>query len=74
MSKLSVEKGNEVLYLLHRIELAEQIEDTFKWWGIDMNHCTISMVQSVARKLNKIKEPNFIITDERTPSDYLILI
>lgn len=64
MSKLSVQKGNEVLYLLHRIELAEQIQETFEWWGVDMQHCNVGMVQSVARKLDKITPPNFIITDE----------
>lgn len=74
MSKLSVEKGNEVLFLLHRMELKEQIEDTFKWWGVNMEHCTVGMVQSISRRLDKIKPPDFIITDERTPSVCLILI
>lgn len=64
MAKLSTEKGNEVLILVHRIELQEQLIDTFMWWGVDMEHCTVGMVQSISRRLNKIKEPNFIITDE----------
>ena len=64
MSKLSIQKGKEVLFLVHRIELKEQIEDTFNWWGVDMNHCTIGMVQSISRKLDKIPVPDFIITDE----------
>lgn len=64
MAKLSVNKGNEVLFLLHRIELKEQIEETFKWWGVDMNHCTVGMVQSISRRLDKITPPDFIITDE----------
>lgn len=64
MAKLSVEKGNEVLFLVHRIELKEQIEETFKWWGVDMEHCTVGMVQSISRRLDKITPPNFIITDE----------
>lgn len=74
MSKLSIEKGNEVLFLLHRIELKEQIEDTFKWWGVNMEHCTVGMVQSISKKIDKIKPPSFIITDERPPSVCLILI
>lgn len=64
MTKLSIEKGNEVLFLLHRIELKEQIEETFKWWGVDMKHCTVGMVQSISRRLDKITPPDFIITDE----------
>jgi superfamily II DNA or RNA helicase len=67
MTKLSIEKGKEVLVLLHRIELQEQLTDTFTWWGVNMEHCTIGMVQSISRKLEKIKPPDFIITDERTP-------
>lgn len=64
MAKLSTQKGKEVLFLVHRIELKEQIEDTFKWWGVNMNHCTVGMVQSISRKLDKIPPPDFIITDE----------
>ena len=64
MAKLSTQKGKEVLFLVHRIELKEQIEDTFNWWGVDMNHCTIGMVQSISRRLDKIPVPDFIITDE----------
>lgn len=74
MSKLSIEKGNEVLLLLHRIELAEQIQETFEWWGVNMEHCTVGMVQSISKKIDKIKPPSFIITDERASSAYLTLI
>lgn len=74
MSKLSIEKGNEVLLLLHRIELAEQIQETFEWWGVNMEHCTVGMVQSISKRIDKIKPPSFIITDERASSAYLTLI
>ena len=66
MSRLSVNKGKRVLFLLHRIELKEQIENTFSWWGVDMTKCSVEMVQSVSRRLDKIIPPDFIITDERS--------
>lgn len=62
IAKLSTSKGNRVLFLLHRVELQEQIQETFKWWGVDMSMCDVEMVQSATRKYNK--EVDFIITDE----------
>lgn len=66
MAKLATKKGNEVLVLLHRIELQEQMIETFTNWGVDMNHCSILMVQSACRRIDKLVPPNFIITDERS--------
>lgn len=64
MAKCATEKGNRVLFLVHRKELCDQIESTFKWWGVDMSLCDVSMVQTVCRRLDKIPEPGLIITDE----------
>lgn len=64
ITKLSTSKGNRVLFLLHRIELQEQIQETFIWWGVDMSMCDIEMVQSATKKYTK--EVDYIITDERT--------
>lgn len=54
-------KKNAVLFLVHRIELIEQITETFINYGVDMSLCDIAMVQS-AKKLNR--EYKLIITDE----------
>ena len=57
-------KGNRVLFLVHRRELCEQITETFIAWDVDMELCDVLMVQTAARRLDKLPEYDFIITDE----------
>lgn len=64
IAKRTTYKGNNVLFLIHRKELKEQIEDTFSRWGVDMSRCDIMMVQTACRRTNKISSPSLIITDE----------
>lgn len=64
IAKLSTEKGNRVLFLVHRIELVEQITKTFTDWGVDLSLCDIMMVQTASRRISKLPEYNFIIVDE----------
>ena len=60
----ATDKGNRVLFLVHRKELCEQITNTFTAQGVDMNRCSVSMVQTVSRHIDKLPEPQIIITDE----------
>ena len=55
IAKRTTEKGNRVLFLVHRKELCEQIFKTFKNWGVNMSLCKIGMVQTVSRQLKKLK-------------------
>lgn len=64
IAKSATDKGNCVLFLVHRIELCRQIRDTFKTYGVNMALCDIGMVQTITRRLNKIPAPQIIITDE----------
>lgn len=64
IAKLTTDKNNRVLFLVHRKELCEQITNTFRLCGVDFNLCDVSMVQTVSRRLNNIPEPDVIITDE----------
>lgn len=52
------------MFLVHRRELCEQITDTFTNWGVDMELCTVGMVQTITRRLDRIDAPKLIITDE----------
>lgn len=54
----------EVLFLVHRKELCEQIARTFVRSGVDMTCCRIEMVQTMVRRLKKAACPDLIITDE----------
>ena len=64
IAKRTTDKHNKVLFLVHRKELCEQIENTFRRWGVDMLRCQIMMVQTASRRLGKIPPPTLIITDE----------
>lgn len=60
----ATDKGNRVLFLVHRKELCEQITNTFTAQGVNMDMCSVSMVQTVSRHIDKLPEPKIIITDE----------
>lgn len=64
IAKKHTDKNKSVLFLVHRRELVEQIENTFAEWGVNMLMCQIGMVQTISRRLKTISVPNLIITDE----------
>lgn len=64
IARSATAKGNRVLFLVHRKELCEQITGTFTAQGVDMDLCSVSMVQTVSRHIEKLPEPRIIITDE----------
>ena len=64
MARCATQKGNSVLFLVHRQELCEQIFKTFVSWGVDMRLCKVGMVQTICRRLPKMTKPGLIITDE----------
>lgn len=64
IAKRTTAKQNHVLFLVHRKELVDQIQNTFDFWGVDMNNADIMMVQTASRRINKLTSPALIITDE----------
>lgn len=64
IAKSSTDKGNRVLFLVHRKELCNQISNTFSALGVDMSLCDVSMVQTASRRLGKLPNYDLIITDE----------
>lgn len=66
IAKAATDKGNRVLFLVHRKELCQQIYNTFCSVGVDMSLCDVSMVQTVSRRLPKYDPDTYdiIITDE----------
>lgn len=63
-AKCATDKGNRVLFLVHRKELVEQIIQTFYNWGVDLALCRVMMVQTACRRIKRLKPPRLIITDE----------
>ena len=43
IAKLATDKGNHVMFLVHRKELADQITETFKQHEVDKNYTTIKI-------------------------------
>lgn len=64
IAKSATDKGNRVLFLVHRKELCEQIERTFRDMGVNLTLCHIGMVQTVTRRLAQIEAPAVILQDE----------
>ena len=64
ISKSCTDKSNNVLFVVHRKELCEQIANTFIKGGVDMELCHIGMVQTECRRLSKLATPKLIIVDE----------
>lgn len=64
ITRLANLRGNRVLFLVHRRELCDQIARTFAACGVDLTMTDIMMVQTATRRLDKLAEPDLIITDE----------
>lgn len=64
IARLTTEKGNRVLFLVHRKELIDQIKETFQAMGVNISLVNFGMVQTVVRHLDHMQKPQLIITDE----------
>lgn len=65
IAKSATDKGNKVLFLVHRVELCDQIKETFfDICGVNPSLCDIMMIQTARRNLRKIGKPQLIIVDE----------
>lgn len=62
--KSANEKGNRVLFLVHRQELRDQIRETLVKNGVDLELTEVGMVQTVVKRLGKMVSPALIVTDE----------
>lgn len=62
--KKTTDKDGHVLFLVHRKELAEQITQTLQKHDVNMFDVTILTVGKARNRLNLLKEPTIIITDE----------
>jgi superfamily II DNA or RNA helicase len=64
IARMTTDKGNRVLFLVHRKELIDQIQNTFRLNDVNLEHVEFGMVQTVVRRLEKTVKPSLIITDE----------
>lgn len=64
VARMTANNRKQVLFLVHRKELLDQIKGTFSKVGVDFRFVTFGMVMTVVNKLDKIPKPDLIITDE----------
>ena len=64
MCESAVNKGNKVLVLVHRKELAEQHRQLFKDNGLETDSIRVALFWSEANRLGKYETPDLIIADE----------
>ena len=64
IAKIYTLMDKQVLFLVHRKELCQQIFSTFVRYGVCMEYCNIAMVQTVTKHLDTTVKPDLIITDE----------
>ena len=64
IAAMATAKNNNVLFLVHRKELCQQITGTFIACGVDFKYCDVMMVQTASRRISRLTEPALIIVDE----------
>lgn len=64
ITKLATDIGNHVLFIVHRKELAEQIEEDFIKNKVNMDYVTIETVMRAYNRKDILPRPQIIITDE----------
>ena len=64
IAAMATNRKNNVLFLVHRKELCQQIAGTFTACDVDFSKCSVMMVQTACRRLGKLNKPALIIVDE----------
>lgn len=64
IARRTTDKGNRVCFIIHRKEVLEQAKATFEAQGVNPGLLTAGMVQTLTRRINKMKAPAVIMVDE----------
>ncbi|WP_083988240.1 DEAD/DEAH box helicase [Companilactobacillus ginsenosidimutans] len=64
IARRATDKGNRILFVVHRKEIVDQVISTFKQQGVNMPLAKIGMVQTITRHVDKLKPPSIIFVDE----------
>lgn len=64
IAKLATKKGGNVLFLVHRKELIDQITNSFKTHGVLMDNVQLLTIGKAKNRLPVLNKPTLIITDE----------
>lgn len=64
VAKSATDKGNRVLFLIHRKEVLDQAVQAFHEQGVNPSMLTAGMVQTLTRHVDQIQPPQLILVDE----------
>lgn len=64
IAKRTTDKGNRIMFVVHRKEIVDQVKATFEKQGVNMNLATIGMVQTLTRRVDKLPNPAVLFVDE----------
>ncbi|MCS9997133.1 DEAD/DEAH box helicase [Weissella confusa] len=64
IAKRATDKGNRIMFVVHRVEIVNQIKKTFATQGVDMSLATIGMINTIEHKKEKLPRPSVIFVDE----------
>lgn len=64
IAKRTTNKGNRVLFMIHRKEVLDQAVKTFHEQQVDPDLLTAGMVQTLTRRVNRLPIPSLILVDE----------
>ena len=64
IARRATDKGNRILFFVHRKEIVDQVIRTFGTQGVNMSLAKIGMVQTITRHVDKLKPPSIIFVDE----------
>lgn len=64
IARKTTDKGNRVMFIIHRKEVLAQAKATFEQQNVNMNLATMGMIQTLTRRVNKLAELQLILIDE----------
>lgn len=64
IARRATDKGNRVMFVVHRQEIVSQVKDTFEASGVNMELTNVGMIQTFTRRIERLPEPTIIFVDE----------
>lgn len=64
IARRATTKDNQILFVVHRQEIVQQVIKTFQKDDVNMDLAKIGMVQTITRHVDQLKPPQIIFVDE----------
>lgn len=64
IARSATQKGNTIIFCVHRREILTQVQASFESNGVDMSLVALETPQTLVRRLNKTRPPDIFLVDE----------